>query len=263
MKSCFPLVLIGLFAGVLSITPAFAELRDFTDIRGNTKRFELVSHDGSGATVNLRTEAGKELTGASLSSFSEADQKFIREWMKKNPPKVSYNFRFDAKRDRVGGEKKENRKVSEYAYEVEIVNQARVALTGLVVRYQILTNYEASSDWRGDQEFQGFVGGEYKVADTVKSSGKIEFTTDAASVASSERTQRFGIWRSDSETKGEVKGIHIRVYDASGAVAGEYRSDGFKDRKWVEEPKPHPEDENRLEELRAKMKKRAIKGGAE
>ena len=95
--------LVLTFTLLLSIT-GFVSAKVFEDQFGRIMNAELVSHTGAeGENVTIK-KSGKDMV-VKVALFSEKDQKFIREWMKKTPPTLDYNFRVEVAKKEIQSKK--------------------------------------------------------------------------------------------------------------------------------------------------------------
>lgn len=86
----------------LSILPATASLRTFTNTEGKTLEAELVKADKSTATLRIK---GGRLATVKLATLSENDRLFIQKWLSDKVPDLTITPDFDRgnSKDRVPG----------------------------------------------------------------------------------------------------------------------------------------------------------------
>ncbi|MEM7146001.1 MAG: hypothetical protein AAF591_12765 [Verrucomicrobiota bacterium] len=121
---------------VLTATPSQA--RTFTDVNGRELDAEILH--GNNETVTIKTSAGKNFT-VPIVKFSAADQEYIKEWIKTNPPKVSYDFDLDYDRERISKKESddgiEETTTEEWVYVWEFANRSGAPIQDLELRYRV------------------------------------------------------------------------------------------------------------------------------
>ena len=138
--------LLGLAAIALLVVaprPAHAEMRKFTSADGREITAEI--QRGTAEQVTIKLENGKELT-SKITVFSDEDQKYIRNWIKTQPPRIDYSFSLSYKRLKDGEKKRStsshNITVESWYYEMAVDNRSRVDLEDLEFRYRIFVQSE-------------------------------------------------------------------------------------------------------------------------
>lgn len=139
-------------AGLTSVSIAEAEeLREFTNSSGNKLKGKIIS--ATNTEVTLQLENGRQVTGG-IQFFSNPDQEFIQEWLKKNPMKISYDFEVDFSRERT--DKKKGREgnlltlAETWRYNVTIENRSKsgtsgTTVEGLELHYNLVKTPKAKS----------------------------------------------------------------------------------------------------------------------
>lgn len=136
-KNLYQLFLFSALLGCV-ILPIQAETHTLTDQQGRTLQADIVSVDGN--QVTIRRDDGQTFT-LSLSSLSEADQKWLKDWAAKQDARIPQGGielqisrgKFDSKKKDDGG----GIVVSEeqWGYSVILLNHTNKPLTGLRVEY--------------------------------------------------------------------------------------------------------------------------------
>jgi len=88
--------LLGL-AALAALSLSGIEAKQFEDKFGRVMVAELVSHTGADGNIVKIEKDGKKMD-VKIDVFSEKDQQFIRDWMKKTPPTLAYAFRVEAEK---------------------------------------------------------------------------------------------------------------------------------------------------------------------
>ncbi|HAA88817.1 MAG TPA: hypothetical protein DCE22_11205 [Verrucomicrobiales bacterium] len=117
---------------------------------------ELVSHTGAeGENVTIK-KSGKDMV-VKVALFSEKDQKFIREWMKKTPPTLDYNFRVEVAKKEIQSKPSANpfekSSTGKTAFLMRLTNLTRQPVSGLRVEYRAyMKDYGGGSSSRDDDD---------------------------------------------------------------------------------------------------------------
>lgn len=118
--------------------------REFTDVQGRKIEATIVSYIGE----NIELKMGSRTFAVPIAKFSEADQKYIREWIEANQAKAGYIFRFFADLD----EDFQGRKTSDgvliddrvktrpHNYSMIVYNKTPATVSGVTVKYEIYVN---------------------------------------------------------------------------------------------------------------------------
>ncbi|MEE2967483.1 MAG: hypothetical protein VX646_06355 [Verrucomicrobiota bacterium] len=149
---------------MLSIT-GFVSAKVFEDQFGRIMNAELVSHTGAeGENVTIK-KSGKDMV-VKVALFSEKDQKFIREWMKKTPPSLDYNFRVEVAKKEIEAKPSANpfekSSTGKTAFLMRLTNLTRQPVSGLRVEYRAyMKDYGggSSSSSRDDDDDKEDEGG--------------------------------------------------------------------------------------------------------
>lgn len=134
----------------------FVSAKVFEDQFGRIINAELVSHTGEeGENVTIK-KSGKDMV-VKVALFSEKDQKFIREWMKKTPPSLDYNFRVEVAKKEIQAKPSANpfEKSSggKTAYLMRLTNLTRQSVSGLRVEYRAyMKDYGGGSSRERDDD---------------------------------------------------------------------------------------------------------------
>ena len=246
---------ISLFSVVLSIIfGAIVEGRTFTDAKGRKIEAELVAHAGEKIVIS---RSGKKFT-VSISAFSEADQKYIKEWIAKNPDAVDmdYKFRFyaDHKRSasvtqRGGVAIQDKLKFKDNTYEMIVYNNGSTEVVGVDIRYEI---YVADFVVMKRNKYFGLAVGADKESELEVIAGELKnHSIPVKGRVDFERTFSTEFYidrdgsRKDAAAEDQVIGVKIRVYKA-GKLLGEYSHGVDTDRmakvKWRDK---RPGDQDR------------------
>ena len=143
------------FTLLLSIT-GFISAKVFEDQFGRIMNAELVSHTGAeGENVTIK-KSGKDMV-VKVALFSEKDQKFIREWMKKTPPTLDYNFRVEVAKKEIQSKPSANpfekSSTGKTAFLMRLTNLTRQPVSGLRVEYRAyMKDYGGGSSSRDDDD---------------------------------------------------------------------------------------------------------------
>jgi hypothetical protein len=110
--------------------------REFTDTQGRKLEADIVSLDGSQVTLK-RTADGKQFT-VPATTFSAADQDFIRAYAAEN---VTYSFEVKNTRERVGKSSAKMNNVAteqeEWIYKIDLRNISRANAENVTVSYWV------------------------------------------------------------------------------------------------------------------------------
>jgi len=134
----------------------FVSAKVFEDQFGRIINAELISHTGAeGENVTIK-KSGKDMV-VKVALFSEKDQKFIREWMKKTPPTLDYNFRVEVAKKEIEAKPSANpfEKSSggKTAFLMRLTNLTRQTVSGLRVEYRAyMKDYGGGSSSRERDE---------------------------------------------------------------------------------------------------------------
>ena len=212
---CFILLVISIFQSkVLS--------RTFEDQFGRTIKADLISHTGISSNEVKISKDGKQLN-VKISLFSEKDQKFIRNWMKKTPPMIDYVFRIEATLKQLGSFKSKSNsiysstsrsKTKTNAYEINLTNLTRQTVKDLRLEYRVVKEGRS-----GRFEFQR---GRKEISEPMRYNQDIVLTT-AKSELDSYRSSY-----SSYSYKEAVLGVLVRVFDKQGELVADWRSSNTK-----------------------------------
>lgn len=152
MKRTTTLLLAFLVSGIAQISSQAQTTREFTSSNGKTLSGFITAADPTEVTIQMAD--GRSITGG-VTFFSEEDQKYIMEWVKKNPVEKTYDFTLDTSRSRTDRRKEtEGNTIVVYetwAYKIEIENRSKSGLkgadlSGLEIHYNIVKTALARAD---------------------------------------------------------------------------------------------------------------------
>jgi hypothetical protein len=183
--------------------------REFTDTQGRKLEAEIVSVTGD--MVALLRPGEKRPIGAKIALFSEADQKFIREWAESN---IKYSFdvayskkKLDASKERMGPE---TLITERWTYKIDLKNRVATDLSDLRVDYWLFTK---SDEGKGKGTSRLQTSGSTRLA-SVKGSSTASFETEPVEI---NKKQLDGGWRytdgSNPRASDGMGGIVVRVFD--------------------------------------------------
>ncbi len=147
--------IVLIFTVFVSIS-GFVSAKVFEDQFGRIMNAELVSHTGAeGENVTIK-KSGKDMV-VKVALFSEKDQKFIREWMKKTPPTLDYNFRVEVAKKEIQSKPSANpfekSSTGKTAFLMRLTNLTRQPVSGLRVEYRAyMKDYGGGSSSRDDDD---------------------------------------------------------------------------------------------------------------
>ena len=238
--------LLGIMAVVFSMTlttiSAEEKFREFRSSDGKSISAKLLYHKGSGS-VTMELANGKKVKVPIL-RFSEDDQKYLNDWVKANPPKIKYAFKYevDTERDTIkrAGGYYDRSKSGKHAYNVTITNMSRDTVTDMVVKYQMYMLNNTSG--AGSYEY----GDEYMQTDEIPLKADIpynherEFTSKAFRIDE----ERYSYYYSRNNRKDVMEGIIIRMYDKTGKLVDEWKSQAAEraKRTWIDPKKKKGRD---------------------
>ena len=212
---CFILLVISIFQSkVLS--------RTFEDQFGRTIKADLISHTGISSNEVKISKDGKQLN-VKISLFSEKDQKFIRNWMKKTPPMIDYVFRIEATLKQLGSFKSKSNsiysstsrsKTKTNAYEINLTNLTRQTVKDLRLEYRVVKEGRS-----GRFEFQR---GRKEISDPMRYNQDTVLTTTKSELDSYRSSY------SSYSYKEAVLGVLVRVFDKQGELVADWRSSNTK-----------------------------------
>ncbi len=212
-------------------------MREFTDALGKKVKATLLYHDGSGSSVRIRREDGAEFD-APLANFSEADQEFVREWISRTPPKITYNLAYTFKRLTVGSDSVEHgyKRVrnSSYAYEVEITNKSRDPVGPLTFEYCLFMRNVADGSYIASEYRNKVIRGKTAYDGQLRFAEKTTFTTKPVEI---DRVKYHDYYSTGARYNDALLGAIMRVFDAQGNLIEEARSteNTAKSLAWPEE----------------------------
>ena len=195
--------------------------REFTDLQGRKLEAEIVSVTGN--TVALLRPGEKRPIGASVALFSEADQKFIREWAAAN---VKYSFdvaytkkKLDSTKEKSGPEVYTT---ETWAYKIDLRNKQPMELADLRVDYWLFTK---SDEGKGKGTSRLQTSGTTSIA-SVKGASAISFETDPVLLNKTElKGNYYYADGSRPRFSDAMGGIVIRVFDKNDREVFSYATD--------------------------------------
>jgi hypothetical protein len=220
MKSIFQLLGLTAMTGILL---SATEAKQFEDKFGRVMVAELVSHTGAEADLVKIEKSGKKMD-VKIDVFSEKDQQFIRDWMKKTPPTLAYAFRIQAVKKKLS-EVKDRRsyyssgKTTTYVFEVTVTNLTRQDVKDLRIDYRAV-----SEDRSKKLKFQR---GNETIKDPMRYNDSYTFITAPAKVASSSG-RSYSRWGSSYSYKESLLGVILRIYGPDGQPIEQWKSPGTK-----------------------------------
>ena len=241
---------------VLTVLPATAKPRTFTNQKGQKIKAEIVKVTGKKVTLKLTN--GRNYT-IPTKSLSLADQVFVEDWKKGGsddadgssaaiPDDVNYRFEFepDKKRFSKGSKGRVDSgeiKTDKWGYEVNLQNKSRVDLEGLEMSYRIYVDTEASSKIGFDSPPK-FYGGRTKVS-SVADGAEVVVTTGPVPLVELELDPDF-VFRDGSrnDLEDKIEGIWIKIWHGKKKVA-EFKSNSstVKKAKWADNESADPNAE--------------------
>lgn len=207
MKRIIAIVFFGI--GLLQ-----AEPRTFTDLFGRAITAELISVDGD--QIRIRRDDGQTFTLAT-SKLTEADQKYIKDWVASQPSTSPTSEKTDTKTlpdpkkivVNLSRAKFNTRIITKYetyvhkhedwGYSIQLTNQNLGALQKLRIEYNLFARTYA------DSSSPTLITGAKNIA-TLASRGSDVFRTGSAEVCKTKDTY-FG-----NNGGGEMRGIWLRIY---------------------------------------------------
>ena len=220
MKSI--LQLLGLTA-MACMSLSGIEAKQFEDKFGRVMVAELVSHTGADGNIVKIDKDGKKMD-VKIDVFSEKDQQFIRDWMKKTPPTLAYAFRVEAVKKKQSEATKSSRsyfsssKTEVYVYEITVTNLTRQPVSDLRIDHRTVSAGRSKSlkFQRGTETVKGPL--RYNEQYTFVSTAKIES-------ASGRSYRGYG---SSYSFKESLLGVILRIYGPDGEPVKEWKSPGSR-----------------------------------
>ena len=218
--------------------------REFTDAKGRKMVAEQVSHTGD----NIELKRGTKIFSVPITTFSEADQKFIKEWIANNPAKMGYRFRLytdleenHGGRSTADGAATDDKvKTRPYTYDIVVYNQSKAKLKCVDIRYEIYVNDVV--DTQGNR-YVALASGQKKAdrlqviprklsRKTIAADGKIEFKP---TFVIQNYVDRDG-GKIDQFANDKVIGVRVRIYKGKQMLTEMSESEDdarFKKVKWA------------------------------
>jgi hypothetical protein len=210
----------------LSLLSAFAaclvaEARDFTDKQGRKLSAEIVSVTGD--MVALTRPGDKQPIGARIEIFSDADQKFIREWAVAN---VKYSFDVTYTKKKLDSVKQnsgpEVYTTETWNYKIDMRNKQPMELNDLRVDYWLFTK---ADEGKGKGTARVKTSGSTTLA-SIKGASTTSFNTESVELNKTELKGNFiyidGTRPRFSDAMG---GIVIKVYDKNDKEVFKFATD--------------------------------------
>lgn len=199
-------------------------MHEFTDALGQKIKATLLYHNGSGRSVHIRREDGAEFD-APLANFSESDQTFVKEWIARTPPKLSYSFDYVFKRVNVGGDTVDHgyKRVrnSNYAYSIEVTNKSRDQVGPLRFEYCVFMRNVADGEFISFERGVKKIRGEFAQNEPLQFAQKTTFTTKSVGV---DKVRYNYTYSTGPRYADALLGVILRVFDAQGNLIEETRS---------------------------------------
>ena len=218
-----------LFLGALLFSSGL-HAREFQSKDGRKLDGELLAHAGDQVILKV---GSKEFL-VPISSFSDTDQTFIKDWIAQNPGAVRYKFGyfFDFEEDRSGraqgkapgGMIQDKLKTIPYECEMVVFNKEIGPVEGIEIRYEIYIDDYV--DIRNNS-FTGMAVGAEKKARLETVAGRLEVPRIEAG-GRIDFTRNFNIefyidrdgGRTDEAALDKIRGVRLRIYKG-GVVIGE------------------------------------------
>ncbi|MBE2284974.1 MAG: hypothetical protein IAE77_16050 [Prosthecobacter sp.] len=186
--------------------------REFTDTQGRKLDAEILS--ATGDTVTLMRSGETRAIAAKIALFSEADQKFIREWAAANA-KYSFDVSYTKKKL---GEVKTRRNNTTYEqetwiYKISLKNREPLTVGDLRVDYWCFRKEDGG---KGKGTARVETSGSIKVP-TIAGSGTV--TVDTSEIILNKQKLDGGFYYidgSNSQQSDAVGGIAVRIFDKNG-----------------------------------------------
>ena len=202
------------------LSVAQAEMRNFSNSKGDAIEAELVSHKNG--KVKLRRADGVEFEVVPT-VFSPEDQAYIKSWMDKNPASVDYAFRIEAERKKLAGTMQDlgykRVKNEKWAYQIKITNHSRDTVKDLTVKYKVFYSNRADGEFSassGDVKEMAQIRGEAKLKSEMEFNQTMEFTTKSATI---DFVDYDG---AGSRYKDTLRGAMIRILDKQGKIVADW-----------------------------------------
>ncbi|MEM9017667.1 MAG: C-type lectin domain-containing protein [Verrucomicrobiota bacterium] len=251
MKNKYRGLLVASLGLLLFASPLAAqaeEIRVFTNSSGKTIRGSIVTATSEEVTIKL--ESGQTISGG-VTFFSEMDQKFIQEWVKKNPTPVSYDFDVDMSRERTDRNKKteDGNTIVTYEnwrYKLTLENRSKIGnngsdVDGLELHYNIVKVAKANANearylHKDMRSSGGFLtkSGKIKLP-ALEYLREKEFTTETIPINQSELAP--GWYYTDGskdEKEDEFEGIWVKIVkDNEPVFEKKLGNKGLEKAKWV------------------------------
>lgn len=195
--------------------------REFTDTQGRKLDAEIVSVTGD--MVALLRPGEKRPIGAKIALFSEADQKFIREWAESN---IKYSFdvaytkkKLSSTKDKSGPEEFTS---ETWSYQIDLKNRQPVELTDMRVDYWLFTK---ADEGKGKGTARVQTSGTTKLA-SIKGAGSTSFETSPVVLNKTALKGNF-IYIDGTRPRfaDAMGGIVIRVFDSKDREVYKYATD--------------------------------------
>jgi len=194
------------------------ERRALVDKKGRVIDATLVSHPGAeSGKITIRKD-GREFT-LDLSTFRNEEQKHLRNWIAKTPPKVTYELDLSATKTKT--------KKGGYAYKLEIKNAGKASLSKFKILHRVyMENSVGKTVYR---EHELLVDGPLREGKTAKLTTK-PFNPDSLVIQGKNSTIVSSATSSGTKKKGRsgLQGVLVRVYDSYGQKVIDWRSPGTK-----------------------------------
>ena len=205
---------------IFSATMAFAAMadddyREFTDKQGRSILGKVVNYMPRTQTVSFELQ-NKRVKKVPLSTFSEADQAYIKEWDMLKAFASNSKFRISAKRKETDNNAKSykgitNRDVENASYEIVLENRSNANAENIEIAYCIF--YEQEEVKNSKEVCQQGVYCGTTTVESIQPSSKKSLLTESVMVYKAELD---GSYRytdgTDSTQRGQVHGIILRAY---------------------------------------------------
>lgn len=211
------------FFAPVCVLLAFSGLsaREFTDTKGRKLEAEIVSVTGD--MVALLRPGEKRPIGAKIALFSDADQKFIKEWAATN---IKYSFDVAYTKKKLSSTKEksgpEEFTSETWNYQIDLKNRQPVELTDMRVDYWLFTK---ADEGKGKGTARVQTSGTTKLT-SIKGAGTTSFETSPVVLNKTELKGNF-IYIDGTRPRfaDAMGGIVIRVFDSKNREVYKYATD--------------------------------------
>ncbi len=230
-----PVVLTGIYFGVVARAGGASEERVFRDTDGREIVAKILSATGTTVTIEM---AGGKSYNLPIEKFSVPDQAFVKDWLEKNPP--AFDYRLKMVDDRTRTDRSEERSGAEtittetWRFDLNLSNTSGVDLKGIEVRYRIFLSHPIRGQGR---DRTGSTTDGALVLGNLPNNRDITGSTKEFTITANELDGGY-YWTDGSKDKLEekIEGIFVKVFHRGQNVL-EYRSGNsdVKTASWTDE----------------------------